>query len=198
VLDVGCGGGAAGLALADRARVVIGVDSRADMLAEFQAAADRLGVGSQAVEGNWPDVADHVPTADVVVCHHVFYNVADLVPFVQALTSHARGRVVVELPKTHPTSRMSPLWEHFWGVVRPSGPTADDAISVLREIGIEPEVATFTAPARRLADFDAEVEQARRHVCLPPERADEVAALLQRQGPPVARQLYALCWPGAA
>ncbi len=196
VLDVGCGGGAAGLALADRAGEIVGVDSRADMLAEFGAAARRLGVAFQSVQGNWPEVADEVATADVVVCHHVFYNVAELVPFVQALTDHARLRVVVELPRTHPTSRMAALWEHFWGVIRPSGPTADDAVSVLQEMGIAPEVSTFTAPARRLADFTAEVEQARIHLCLPPERTGEVAALLERMGPPVARELYALSWPG--
>ena len=198
VLDVGCGGGAAGLALADRAGEIVGVDSRADMLAEFEAAAGRVGVDCRSVQGDWPAVADQTPIADVVVCHHVFYNVAELPPFVQALTSHARNRVVVELPRTHPTARMAPLWEHFWGVVRPSGPTADDAIAVLQELGIEPDVSTFTAAARRLADFNAEVEQARIHLCLPPERTDEVAALLERMGPPVARELYALSWPGGA
>src|SRR5947208_2739915 len=43
VLDVGCGGGAAGLALVPPASLVIGVDDGDGMLASFSAAADGRG-----------------------------------------------------------------------------------------------------------------------------------------------------------
>src|ERR671927_27146 len=74
------------------------------------------------VRGNWPDVAEQTDDADVVVCHHVFYNVPDLVPFAQALTRHARRRVVVELTDQHPLVATRDLWLHFHGIDRPSGP----------------------------------------------------------------------------
>ena len=102
VLDVGCGGGAASLALVPRAATVTGVDSGPGMLADFAASADARGVAHHEVAGTWPDIAGEVDAADVVVCHHVFYNVASLPPFVTALTSHARRRVVVELTAEHP------------------------------------------------------------------------------------------------
>jgi len=78
VLDVGCGGGSAAMALVPPARRLIGVDSAPDMLAAFAAAAGAQGVEHEEHAGAWPAVSDQVPVADVVVCHHVFYNVAEV------------------------------------------------------------------------------------------------------------------------
>jgi SAM-dependent methyltransferase len=132
VLDVGCGGGRAAFAVAPPAGLVVGVDHQQGMLDNFAAAADARGLAHQEVLGDWPDVAAVTPSADVVVCHHVVYNVAALVPFVTALSTHARRRVVLELPTRHPLSGTAPFWRHFWQLERPGGPTADDALAVLR------------------------------------------------------------------
>jgi hypothetical protein len=117
--------------------------------------------------------------ADVVVCHHVFYNVAPLDAFAAALTDHARRRVVVELTATHPLRTLNPLWKRLHDLDRPDGPTADDAAAVLREIGIDPHVERWRRgprpPYPSLADL---VAITRRRLCLPPERDDEVAAAL--------------------
>ncbi len=86
---------------------------------------------STTVEGRWPDVADATPVADVVVCHHVAYNVADIEPFLLALTAHARLAVVLVLPPRHPLSAWNDAWRHFWGLERPTEPTADDLAEVL-------------------------------------------------------------------
>lgn len=102
VLDVGCGGGAASFALVPPASSLVGLDSSADMLADYAETAARLEVAHAEVLGSWPDVAAQAPVVDVVACHHVLYNVADLEPFVHALTEHARRRVVVELTARHP------------------------------------------------------------------------------------------------
>jgi len=67
-----------------------------------------------------------------VTCHHVLYNVAELGPFVTALTSHARRLVVVELTARHPLTALNPLWERFHGLVRPNVPTACDALACWR------------------------------------------------------------------
>src|SRR5207302_224166 len=77
------------------------------------------------IEGAWPDVADRAPGGDVVVCHHVVYNVPDLVSFAQRLTDHAWRWVVVELTAQHPMSVLNDLWQHFHGLTRPTTPTAD-------------------------------------------------------------------------
>ncbi|HZD66626.1 MAG TPA: class I SAM-dependent methyltransferase, partial [Acidimicrobiales bacterium] len=94
VLDVGAGAGAAGLALVPPATGLIAVDERPEMLARLADTAAARGVRAQTVVGSWPTVADEVPPADVVVCHHVLYNVADVGAFAAALADHARRRVV--------------------------------------------------------------------------------------------------------
>lgn len=58
------------------------------MLGAFAERADATGAAHTEIEGRWPDAADGTPAADVVVCHNVVYNVADLVPFVRALADH--------------------------------------------------------------------------------------------------------------
>ena len=144
VLDVGVGGGAAGLGLVPPAGRLVGVDESAELLASFAARASERGIASEQVQGRWPDVAGSVGSADVVVCHHVFYNVPDLAAFATALTDHARRRVVVELTGVHPVVSTNPLWRHFHGLERPEGPSAADAAAVLAE-------AAGPAPGRRAA-----------------------------------------------
>src|SRR3954451_8178402 len=91
VLDVGAGGGAASLPLCPPAAAVTAVDQSDGMLAAFAELAAKQGVAHREVQGSWPAVAAEVGPADVVVCHHVLYNVADIVPFLVALTAHARA-----------------------------------------------------------------------------------------------------------
>ena len=164
------------------------------MLAAFAGLASQRGIKHHEVEGLWPDVAGEVDPADVVVCHHVLYNVGDLVPFVVALTSHARRRVVVEITADHPQALVNPLWERFHGIVRPTRPTAADAGAVLRDLGLDVAVEEFDAPPRwHEHDWDELVAFTRRRLCLPAERDPEVAAALELPGP---RQLVTLWWSG--
>src|SRR6266508_2384534 len=121
VLDVGAGAGAASLPLAGVAGRLVAVDESAAMVEAFLAAAAGAGAHAQGIQGRWPEVAGRVDPADVVVCHHVLYNVADLAPFAGALTDHARRRVVVELTDRHPLVGLAPLWRRFHGLERPSG-----------------------------------------------------------------------------
>jgi SAM-dependent methyltransferase len=173
VLDVGCGGGAASFALVPPAARVVGVDSTPAMLEEYAAAADRRGVAHSEVEGAWPNVARAVGRVDVVVCHHVFYNVADLAPFVTALTGAAGRRVVVEMTASHPLTASAPLWRHFHGIERPAGPTADLAVAALREIGVVPQVRAWSRPPREVPR-EAYARLNRRRLCLPVEAEPEV------------------------
>jgi SAM-dependent methyltransferase len=196
VLDVGAGGGAASLPLCPPAATVTAVDQSPEMLARFADLAERQGVGHREVKGRWPDVAGQVEAVDVVVCNHVLYNVGDLVPFVTALTDHARRRVVVEITAEHPQSLLNPLWEHFHGLVRPTRPTAEDAAAVLSDLGLEVGVEEFDGPMRWQNHHHEDVVAfMRKRLCLPPDRDPEIAALLP---PPVPRPHATLWWKGAA
>lgn len=191
VVDVGCGGGAAGLALAPPAGLVTGVDDGDGMLAAFAAAATQRGVGHREVAGTWPDVADRVDPADVVVCHHVFYNVADLGPFVSALTVTARRRVVVELTAEHPMVVSGPLWRHFHDLDRPAGPTADLAVEVLRDLGLTPQSERWSRPPRAVPR-EAYVRLYRRRLCLPRGSEPQVDAVMGPTDRP--REVVTIWW----
>lgn len=194
VLDVGCGTGAASLALVPAAHHVTGTDNAADMLDAFTRACQKR-VQYRTILGWWPDTAAEAGTADVVVCHHVGYNTADLGPFVSAIDAAAARGVVLELHAEHPTSWMDPLWERFHGLRPSPAATADDALAVLVELGIRPRVQRWTKPARaRGAD---EVELTRRRLCLPRERTGDVARALDElpQGP---REFVTISWDRAS
>ncbi len=199
VLDVGVGGGAASLPLVPPAAMVVGVDSGEGMLEAFALAAEQRGVAHEEVEGPWPAVAGVVPPADVVVCHHVFFNAADLVPFAAALTDHARRRVVVELSGDHPTSNLNPLWKALHGVDRPTSPVAEDAAAVLAEMGLDVGFEAFERPWHRKGDHRGEmVAMLRRRVCVGPERDPEIEAFLDEEPEGSMRRIVTLWWDGTA
>jgi SAM-dependent methyltransferase len=180
VLDVGCGGGRSSIPLVPPATELVGVDENPVMLRQFAEAAAAAGVPHQTVEGRWPDVAPEAPTADVVVCHHVVYNVAAIEPFLHALTEHARRRVVVELPDRHPQSSLNGLWVRFWALVRPSEPTGDQFVEVVRSCGYEPTVDRIDRPARRTTQLPREEQVAfvRQRLCLTADRDPDVEAAM--------------------
>jgi SAM-dependent methyltransferase len=200
VLDVGCGGGRAAMSLVPPAELVIGVDQSPAMLAAFSRAAVAAGVRSTTVEGRWPAIAVVAPVADVVVCHNVAYNIADIEPFVLALTAHARLAVVLVLPPRHPLSAWNDAWRHFWGLERPSEPTADDLAEVLSGLGLVAE--RWDVPRPPLAgvteDAGAQVRSARRRLCLTEDRDDELAAYLDAHEPQWSQTNVVFRWPGSA
>jgi SAM-dependent methyltransferase len=199
VLDVGVGGGAASLPLAPPAAFITGVDESPRMLEAFAALAERRGVGHAEVQGTWPETAEKVEPADVVVCAHVFYNVPDIEAFVAALTATARRLVVVELTAAHPQASLNGLWRHFHGLERPAGPTADDALAVLHDMRLDAGAERWEAPGRwESAPREELVAFARRRLCLLPERDPEVAIALDELFDSGPRQLVTLWWPGTA
>ena len=206
VLDVGAGGGAASLPLAASAGRLVAVDESAGMVASFLDAAGQHGVPAEGVEGSWPAVAGRVGPADVVVCHHVLYNVADLAPFARALTGHARRRVVAELTERHPLVGLAPLWRRFHDLDRPAGPGAGDAVAALGALGLEVDRQDWENQDRfGFDDFDELVTFTRRRLCLPARRDPEVAQALLEQGTHQVdgiwvsgqpRRVTTLSWPG--
>jgi SAM-dependent methyltransferase len=185
VLDVGCGGGGASLPLVPPATELTGVDDLRVMLDRFAASAEQAGVAHREVEGRWPQATEQVsgcevPVCDVVVCRNVVYNVADIVPFLVALTRHATKRVVVELTEAHPSVPLRPLWMRFWRLARPAGPTAAMFADVLGEIGYDAKTETETRPSVKATTDPAEyIAFVRRRLCLDASRDDEIAAALE-------------------
>jgi hypothetical protein len=182
------------------------------MLSSLTGIAAGLGVddgGSRAeivtVAGRWPEVADQVPVADVVVCHHVLYNVMELRPFLEALSEHARVRVVVEMTEHHPVEPMNPLWLRFHGLERPDGPTWEDAVAAISSLGHDVNVERWdAAPLHAYESFDEMVAYHRRRLCLPSSADPEIAVALEELGvdpeKPVGlgggRPLLTLWWAG--
>jgi hypothetical protein len=186
--------------LAPPASELIGVDRSGAMLDEFVQAATLAGVARRTVHGSWPEVADTTPVGDVVVCHHVLFDVPDVIPFVVALTEHAQLAVVVEIPTRHPMSALSPAFRHFWDLERPDGPTHHDLMAVLDELGLQPEF--ITSPRATLpnyaADPEAFVQMVRRRLCLSADRDEELAEWLAENPLPWPDTVATIRWPGAA
>lgn len=180
VLDIGAGAGAASLPLLGRAARLIAVDGDAAMLDELRARVP-AGVALTVVHGTWPDVAGSVDEADLVVCHHVAYNVPDLDVFVRRMTERARRRVVLELTSAHPRTTQNFLWPIFHGIERPERPTAGDAVAVVRACGLAPQVETWKRREVLIAaeDLPELVASMRRYLCLTPDRDPEVAKALE-------------------
>jgi SAM-dependent methyltransferase len=200
VVDVGCGGGRSSLPLAPPASELIGVDRSGAMLDEFVRAASAAGVARRTVHGSWPDVAGQTPRAEVVVCHHVLFDVPDVIPFVLALGDHAYLAVVVEIPTRHPMSAWSPAFRHFWQLARPDGPTHRDLVDVLDELGLQPEFTTSPRAAlpTYAADPEVLVPMARRRLCLSADRDAELAEWLAANPLPWPDTVATIRWPGTA
>lgn len=180
VLDIGVGSGAASLPLHLCCSLIVGVNSASTSLDEFRRQARRIGVTARTVKGAWPDVRRRTPVADVVVCNHVAYNVGDLAPFALALHAHARRRVVMEITKRHPTAWMADLWLRFHGLARPERPDADDAVSLIRGLGlpVHQHSARQARGAGGFAGREDAVASIRRRLCLDASRDAEVAEAL--------------------
>jgi SAM-dependent methyltransferase len=194
VLDVGCGGGIAAMALVPEVRTVVGVDHQPEMLAMFRRNADQRGLNCQTIEGFWPEVADQAPVCDVVTAHHVVYNVGDIAPFIGALDAHARSRVVLEMPTRHPLSNMDEAWRFFWSLERPTTPTPDDLLEVLDELGIAASQQRWSGPMRAASDLDQAAHFLRIRLCLPASREGEVRDFVASQPEPTERQLATIWW----
>jgi SAM-dependent methyltransferase len=183
VLDVGSGAGSACLPLLPRCTELTAVDAEVGMLELLAKRAERAGMPARLVQGRWPAVANEAGRADVVTCHHVTYNVQDIRPFVDALTSAARRLVVVEMTATHPMTSLNDLWLKFHGLHRPDGPTAADLLAILAALGIQAGHELWRRPSGAdYGNFAELVDVTRRRLCLPADRAGDVARALQDAG----------------
>jgi len=183
VLDVGSGPGAASLPLAPRTTQLFAVDSSRQMLDLLSERAAARGLPVTTVHGSWPESGGQVPAADLVTCHHVLYNVPGIEAFLSALTEHARRLAVVEIAVAHPLSSLNDLWLRFHGLARPDRPTSDDVLAILTAMGVRFGAERWSRGGGPDYPTMAElVDVTRRRLCLPPDRADDVATALVESG----------------
>jgi SAM-dependent methyltransferase len=199
VIDVGVGGGRSSLGLGALATHITGVDASQAMLDRFSTTATEQSTPHTTILGNWPEVAGQAGTADVVICHHVLYNVSEIVLFISALTNAAIRQVVVEITDSHPQSRLNDAWLHFHNITRPTSPNASDALEIIRALNDHVEISSIQ---RRLSvaavDKQAQIAYVRRTLCLPFNREPEVAAYLARHPLAETRKAVTIAWPGTA
>jgi hypothetical protein len=90
---------------------------------------------------------------------------------------------------------MNPLWKQFWDLDRPTSPTADDALTVIRDAGYDAHLVEYDDVTQRIPlDPVAQAQSACIRLCLPVSRADEVAAAVQAADAGTPRRLAAIWW----
>lgn len=180
VLDVGAGSGRLTLALARRAAEVVAVDVSQGMLDVLRRQADDAGLDTiRAVHGRWEEV-DGV-TGDVAICSYVLPLIEDVATFVAKLHDAARRRVFLYLGAGGAELLLDPIWRHVHGQPREPAPTYLDAVGVVEELGIRPQVEVVEVPTTsRWATLDEAVADYRRTLLLPDTGAarDELRGLL--------------------
>ena len=180
VIDVGSGPGRFTLALAPHVTAVTAVDPSTGMLDICRRLARRQGLANvTCVHGRWEEV--DVAPAEVAFASYVLPLIPDAAGFLRKLDEAATRRAFVYLGAFSPDAVMDPLWRHFHGTPRKPGPTYLDAVDVLRELGLKPQVEVVEVPSR--ARFKTPAEAAkdyRDQLCLPdtPEVRKELRGLL--------------------
>jgi SAM-dependent methyltransferase len=203
VLDVGAGTGRASLPLVRDGYRVTMVEPNPVMLEGLSELKGEFEF--DVIAGRWPEVASDLHPHNVSLSAHVVYDVADIAPFLAALNGSATTGVVLELTPAHTWASLGSLYLELHGLDRPSGPTVDDLVTVIKEtIGVDPIVERWSRPTDLVFETVGEaVEFTARRLVLPPDRWGELEKrLLPRvvgraghwQVEPTERELCTMWW----
>ena len=157
LIDVGAGTGRYAGTLARRLEWVTAVEPSLSMREQIEPADNLTVIGS-----TWED-ADPAP-ADLVICVHVLYPVAEAVPFIEKLERCARERVFIwmrDSVHTLPAEMMA-------RPERGREPWLRDCFLLLRQLGVEPEMWLGAGPSGtfRYPSLEDAVAQCRSHLGL--------------------------------
>ncbi|MBI2723785.1 MAG: class I SAM-dependent methyltransferase, partial [Chloroflexi bacterium] len=166
VLDVGAGTGRHTLALAPHVAGVTAIDPSPAMLSLLRQDVESAGIKNvHVIESGWLDAPDI--RADVVICSHVLYPIAEPVPFIRKLEASAARRVFLYI-RTDPLATDIGLWSEFYGVPLQAQPTQMDLVNLLYQAGIAADVEVVRqAFSWTWFDLDEAVGQIRNALCLP-------------------------------
>ena len=188
VLDVGSGPGRHTIPLARITRSVVAIEPSAAMRDVLIEAVDVAGLTNvTVVASSWP--SDNLPSADVVLCSHVVYPIADIAPFLTALNAAAAQSCYVQMRIGQRESWFAPLFADIWGESRVPTPNALDCFNVAHQLGL-PANFDFVRfeDWRRFESFDQAVEQVWNDVLNPPhdDARDKIRAFLTDQLRPIS------------
>jgi SAM-dependent methyltransferase len=154
LIDVGAGTGRHAAELARSLDWVTAVEPSQGMRDQIPAAENMTVIAS-----TWED-AEPAP-ADLAICVHVLYAVAEAVPFIEKLERHARERVFLVLRDSqhaHPAERMV-------AASRVREPRLRDCFLLLRQLEVAPELSFLRYPASfSFQSLEAAVEDCRIHL----------------------------------
>ncbi len=167
VVDVGSGPGRFTLGLAPHVASVVAVDPSGRMLDLCRRQARGLGLDNvTCVQGRWDEV--EVAAVDVAFSSYVVTLVADGAGFLAKLDAAATDRAFLYLGAYTADAVLDPLWRHFHGSSRQPGATYLDAVGVLRELGIRPEIEIVEVASRvRYKTVAEAAKEYRDQLCLP-------------------------------
>jgi SAM-dependent methyltransferase len=139
VIDAGAGTGRHAVPLAARMEWVTAVEPSDGMRANI-AAPDNMTI----VASTWEDA--EVAPADLVICCHVLYGVAEPVPFIAKLDRSARERVFVMLRETELPHPATVIRTRLLGKSGPRLPRFSELFMLLLQVGIAPDVTFLSYP----------------------------------------------------
>ncbi|TMC52692.1 MAG: class I SAM-dependent methyltransferase [Chloroflexi bacterium] len=139
LIDVGAGTGRHTNPLAERLEWVTAIEPSEGMRSHI-APRDNVTV----VASTWEDA--EVAPADLVICSHVLYGVADPVTFVEKLERMARERVFVMMRETDLPHPAAEIRRRLHGETGPRLPRFSELFMLLLQMGIAADVAFLKYP----------------------------------------------------
>jgi SAM-dependent methyltransferase len=155
LIDVGAGTGRHTTPLSEKLEWVTAVEPSEGMRSHIPQ-RDNITI----VASSWEDA--EVAPADLVICSHVMYGVADPVPFLAKMDRSARERVFVMMRESDLPHPVAELRRRLIGESGPRLPRFSELFMLLVEMGIAPDVAFLRYPlVTRYAGIDEALEDSR-------------------------------------
>ena len=155
LIDVGAGAGRHAVPLAERIEWVTAVEPSEGMRAHLPPLPNLTVVASA-----WQDA--EVAPADLVICSHVLYGVADVVPFIEKMERSARERIFIVLREGPVPDPGNDLRDRMAGGPLPRMPRFSDLFMLLLQLGIAADVKFISYPViSRYASFAEAVADVR-------------------------------------
>lgn len=180
LLDVGAGAGRLSLPIATAGHRVTAVEPNESMAEQLEKLATEAATPISVIRGRWPDAAVVAGPHDVALTANVVYDVADVVPFIEALHRSATRAVVVELTRRHPWDGLRRYFRELHYVRLPDGPTVEDLVAVVRGVvGVEPQRHDWLSPSSLpFESQQALLDLYQTRLCVPDGRRAELDDLL--------------------
>jgi 2-polyprenyl-3-methyl-5-hydroxy-6-metoxy-1,4-benzoquinol methylase len=170
VLDVGAGTGRYAVPLAELGARVVAVEPNAAMAGLMQQEAAECGVSISVEQAGWPEAESRVGSAEVVLCAHVVYPIADVVPFIRGLDRAARCAVVMVARLGQPDEAVTPVFRAVHDEERAPMPSLADLYNLLLQLGIPASVTMHPFETRwNYPDAEAAVADAATRVGVSPD-----------------------------